>query len=476
VRVSPSSRRPTAIVTALLAAALLASLPIEAPAAATPTIEVLASTPEAVSLRFDADADSRAPLSVLVRVPDAGVIEAHIAPQTASGSITISEPAIMRDLRVVRVTFTPTEQAARAGADPRTVDVTLRGTGEPGLNEKRRHHSHVSPAFRGLYESQVVNYDASMERALTSADRTGASAAAPRSGRDPLPFGGRYLIIVWDAVEYLVEPLAEWKHRKGIQTRVVKLSDVGSTPEEIKDYIQTAYDTWAVPPEYVLLVGDTEQVPVYYGLTHTDNYYATVDGTDYLADIMVGRLTADGPGHCSTQVAKILGYERTPLENDPNWPASATLMIADDFDDGDWVYYMNTWLIYDLMDSAGFAPVDTLFRRNPVLIGDVYDSPCRHIRHVRDWRVRRRRLRLRGLGEGGLRDGSRGRRRLLRCEHDHRGEPRARAQARIRGRGVHGRRLRSGRTHARPGVPRGKAQALPERSEPTGVPGLEPPG
>jgi len=374
VRVSPSSRRPTAIVTALLAAALLASLPIEAPAAATPTIEVLASTPEAVSLRFDADADSRAPLSVLVRVPDAGVIEAHIAPQTASGSITISEPAIMRDLRVVRVTFTPTEQAARAGADPRTVDVTLRATGEPGLNEKRRHHSHVSPAFRGLYESQVVNYDASMERALTSADRTGASAAAPRSGRDPLPFGGRYLIIVWDAVEYLVEPLAEWKHRKGIQTRVVKLSDVGSTPEEIKDYIQTAYDTWAVPPEYVLLVGDTEQLPVYYGLTHTDNYYATVDGTDYLADIMVGRLTADGPGHCSTQVAKILGYERTPLENDPNWPASATLMIADDFDDGDWVYYMNTWLIYDLMDSAGFAPVDTLFRRNPVLIGDVYDS------------------------------------------------------------------------------------------------------
>ncbi len=49
-------------------------------------------------------------------------------------------------------------------------------------------------------------------------------------------------------------------------------------------------------------------------------------------------------------------------------------MIADDFDDGDWIYYANTWFVYDLMDSAEFAPVDTLFRRNPVSMQDVYDS------------------------------------------------------------------------------------------------------
>ncbi len=89
---------------------------------------------------------------------------------------------------------------------------------------------------------------------------------------------------------------------------------------------------------------------------------------------MIGRISADTPTHCATQVAKILGYERTPIEGDPNWPVSATLMICEDNDAGDWIYYMNTWLIYDLLDNAGYAPVDTLFTRNDVTRSQVYAS------------------------------------------------------------------------------------------------------
>jgi uncharacterized repeat protein (TIGR01451 family) len=292
---------------------------------------------------------------------------AEPAALSADDHITVSAPAIMRDLRVVRVTFMPGGLGADPDAYASSLELTLRASEQPGTNEKHRHLPHISPAFRRIYRSTVLNYDDEADAALLR-------RAASQQGDRPLQFGGRYLVITWGSFEETVRPLVEWKHAKGIQTKLATLAETGSTAEDIRTYIETAYNTWTVPPEFVLLVGDTEQVPAYNGLTHTDNYYAAIEGSDYLADIMVGRLSADTPGECATEVAKILGYEKTPIEGDPNWPASATLMIADDFDDGDWVYYDNTWFIYDLMDSAGFAPIDTLFRRNPVTIGDVYTS------------------------------------------------------------------------------------------------------
>jgi len=287
------------VATAVLVCGVCAAVP--AHGSARPTVEVIADTPDGVSLRFDAGDATSGFLSTLVRVPDTGRIETEIIPAGAAGSVAISKPAILRDLRVVQVTFTPSSRGPTPGEGAPSVEVRLRALPEPGLNEKRRGRSHVSPAFRRLYESTVVNYDGG------DIDATRPGSAFRRDG-DPIPFGARYLIIVWDSFEEAIEPLAEWKHVKGVQTTVVRLSDVGSTPADIRAYIQNAYDTWQVPPEYVLLVGDTEQIPVHYGLTHTDNYYATVEGSDYLADIMVGRITADTPWHCATQVAKILGY------------------------------------------------------------------------------------------------------------------------------------------------------------------------
>jgi hypothetical protein len=319
-----------------------------------------------------AEARSEAAFTVLVRVADTGAVEAIVesvvaesfgehptAEPSAASYVDIGAPGIMRDLRVVRVTFTPFE-AAEDGVVATSLELVLRTADRPGANEKRRPLPHASPAFQRVYASKVINF-----------------TAGPSGGgvlRDPLPTGARYLVIAYDSYESDVQPLVDWKHRKGLQAKVTGLSWIGSSPAQIRNYIETAYNTWEVPPEYVLLVGDTEVLPSYDGLTSTDNYYAAIEGSDYLADVMVGRMSADSPGDVATQVAKILGYERTPVTDDPDWPASATLMIADDFDAGDWIYYMNTWFIYDLMDSCGFAPIDTLFRRNPITMQDVYDS------------------------------------------------------------------------------------------------------
>ncbi len=314
---------------------------------------------------WSARSPSPAGFSVLVRVPDMGRI---VWSADQDGVVKISEPGILRDLRVVSVTYEPRPPTASVESARSSVMLRIETSPGTGVNEKRETRRAPAPAFEAVYRDRVINY--APDHAPDQDART--LIWGDLGNRDELPFGGKYLIITADSYESDIIDLAEWKHKKGVQTKVVTLSEVGSGVDDIRAYIQTAYDTWTVPPEYVLLVGDTEQLPAYEGFTWTDDYYATLEGADYFVDVMVGRISADSPSHCSTQVAKILGYERTPVTGDANWPTSATFMIAEDGDAGDAIYFANTWLIYDLMDAAGFAPMDTLFDRNGTVPDDVY--------------------------------------------------------------------------------------------------------
>jgi hypothetical protein len=318
---------------------------------------------------WTASSDRPARFTALVRVPDTGSLSARVASFEYSGAagdapdpmtlglVEVSRPAIMRDLRLVAITIRP---AAEEVGLLHSAEIVLDFGPGPGVNERRSRVRPPSPAFERLYERRVLNY---------------RPAAEASTLRDASPSGARYLIIAADTYASDIAPLVEWKSRKGLLPLLVTLSETGSTPGEIRAYIQNAYETWEIPPEYVLLVGDTELLPGYEDLTYTDNYYAAIDGTDYLADVLVGRLSADSHSQCQTEVAKCLGYERTPARDDADWPTSATLMINCDNDDGDWVYFQNTGLICDLMQDAAFAPVDTLFERlGNVSTSEVYAS------------------------------------------------------------------------------------------------------
>jgi hypothetical protein len=336
------------------------------------SVEVLADTPGLIVVRCEPASSPGAAATgdlsriALVRVPDHGRISARCEPE---GRALVSDPGIVRDLRVVQVTFDiPAD-------DPRPVTVTLTIESGPGPNERTPSSRPSSPAFESLYRGTVVNY-------------TPTAAESGSTVRSERLTGARYLIITDPAFATEAQILADWKNLKGVKSMVVTLNETGTTAEAIKAYIQNAYDTWAVPPEYVLLVGDTEVVPMYYSETWTDDYYGNLEGSDYFVDVMVGRLSADTAGQCEILVAKILSYERTPIEGDAQWPASGLLTVADDFDEGDDIYYANTWFVYDKIDSAGFAPIDTLFNRNSVTPSPVYAS----------WNAGRGYVNFRGVG------------------------------------------------------------------------------
>jgi hypothetical protein len=350
----------------VLAAGLLTFLVSLAPATAlasspapeTQGVTVLQDSPGGIVLRCEPPrAAATAPVedayrTVLVQIPDRGAVSVRCEPE---GRASVSEPAVLRDVRVVQVTF------ALPAGDPRPVTVTLTPLPGAGPNERGGRSRPRSPAFESVYRHSIVNY-------------VPPAADLPTVARGERLTGARYLVISATTYATQVQPLVNWKNLKGVKSMLVTLTQTGSTAAQIKAYIQNAYDTWDIPPEYVLLVGDTEQLPAYYSETWTDDYYGNLEGSDYFVDVMIGRLSVDTQAQCSTMVAKVLSYERTPLEGNPQWPASALLTVADDNLPGDAVYYRNTWFIYDLMDPAGMAPIDTLFGRNDVTQSEVYQS------------------------------------------------------------------------------------------------------
>ncbi|MBU1908431.1 MAG: pre-peptidase C-terminal domain-containing protein, partial [Verrucomicrobia bacterium] len=127
--------------------------------------------------------------------------------------------------------------------------------------------------------------------------------------------GAEYLIITAPAFVSQANDLRDWKITKGISTLVKTTADTGSTSAQIKSYIRNAYNTWSPAPTYVLLLGDVETIPTTYQTTSergTDLYYSAVDGSDYVPDILLGRISVDTAQQADIVVQKIIGYENDP--------------------------------------------------------------------------------------------------------------------------------------------------------------------
>ena len=119
-----------------------------------------------------------------------------------------------------------------------------------------------------------------------------------------------------------------WKRARGHLVRVATTDETGTTAQQILNYLQTAYDTWDVPPVFVLLIGDedggqalaTWEVPGFYTATiASDHPYTLLDGTDFLPDVFIGRFSVDTQAELQTVVNKCINYESQPFEPVGKW-------------------------------------------------------------------------------------------------------------------------------------------------------------
>ena len=179
-------------------------------------------------------------------------------------------------------------------------------------------------------------------------------------------FGAQYLIITHDSYYDALQPLIQWKTQKGISTKVVRISDIGSDSTQIRNFIVNAYNTWQIQPEYLLLVGNDDQIPFprmleHSYICHSDNYYTDVVG-DFRNDIIPGRLWVFDTLDAKTVVAKILGYERDPDMLYSLWFKKGVTIVCEDpyppYSDS--VYWADARYAHSLMNNAGFAHIDSL--------------------------------------------------------------------------------------------------------------------
>ncbi len=231
--------------------------------------------------------------------------------------VKLGEAGVIRGHRYITLLIYPISYNPQAGRVRIYSNIKMRVTFSDAdmITTQEQLYRYSSPPFEKLCEQLFINY----------------STYAPMVKDAPqLPIG--YLIITHQNFYSSLADLVEWKIYKGFHVTVAQVPDIGSTKEEIKSYIQDAYDNWTIPPTYVLFVGDTDYIPAWSGSyssgAPTDLYYVKMD-TDYFGDIFRGRLPAKDPTEANAMVSKLLYYEN-PTSSDLDWMRKACFIAASD--------------------------------------------------------------------------------------------------------------------------------------------------
>ncbi len=275
---------------------------------------------EAMSFEFDEssyDVDSFLPIAA-ARISDSGQVRAH---------------------RFIQVEIFPVRYNPRAGTIRYLTHIEIKITFEGGdLNEtKRRLARFASPDFDTFASRVFLN------------NETFASG-----GKDTLDIPAGYLIITHDDFADELGLFAILKQTMGYRVTMTKLSDIpASSAQSIADYIQEAYETWSIPPAFVLLVGDTAQVPCFIDSSGWDNIatdlpFATMDGIgDWHPDLYVGRFSCNNESEVATLASKTVNYAMFSMSSGTDWIGNVTFMASTDNSDiseGTHNYVIDTWL------------------------------------------------------------------------------------------------------------------------------------
>ncbi len=218
--------------------------------------------------------------------------------------VKILETGNIRDVPFVRIVFYPVQYNPKQEIVTIYDQISIKLTYNNYENVFVESNFGQTP-FYALYENVFANWEEFRDNIIVEQN------LYPNTyGRNS---GCEYLIITHPSFYTQAKDLAEWKHKKGLMTKLVNVTDIGSTASVLRQYIQNAYDNWNPRPSYLLLVGDAEFIPTNYIYSAaSDLWYATVNGTDYYPDLYYGRISVDTSNQAETIVQKILTYEQTP--------------------------------------------------------------------------------------------------------------------------------------------------------------------
>ncbi|HPQ41607.1 MAG TPA: C25 family cysteine peptidase, partial [bacterium] len=237
--------------------------------------------------------------------------------------LLVSEPMIMRDVRMVFVSFHPVqylvdEQCLEIIEEAEIlVDYVSGASVNPLLN-----HGPYSRTFDQFYRKFLVNYDDSWAEGM---DRNAAEV---------------YLLVMPQKFESRSQGLITWKEQQGFDVEVLRLEDlVSPTAANVKQAILDMYNSES-RPVYVCIIGNTNNFPVYESWDNyhppadpfdDDWYYQLLEGGDLLPETFQSRLPARNGDELTTMLSKILWYEQTPQTHAPSFYKTALMAAADNY-------------------------------------------------------------------------------------------------------------------------------------------------
>lgn len=306
---------------------------------------------------FDAEGPALPVFTRLVAVPDGHSIRARVLSHTETvidaepvvpkdqmrrtlravsdkPVVEVGDPGWMRSLRVAPVVFHPAryddDEHQLYSTDQMVVEFDFIPDGQPGKDAPDPER-YGSLAFDELFRVMLLN---------------------PGDRPHIIPGGkvikrGSYLIITDEDLADAAAEFAEWKRKKGFDAIVAPIYHDGISANEIRDYIQEAYDEWERPPEFVLLVGDVNmpgirlpafriENPGHAGENDvTDLPYVLLEGDDYFPDAFIGRISSDSPSPTDARKVfyRVMDYEQGSGFIDRDNYHRATL-FAGNFGDG----------------------------------------------------------------------------------------------------------------------------------------------
>ena len=222
----------------------------------------------------------------------------------ATYQVEVDKPYICRDVRgaAVRlcpVRYNPAENKLHVLKTARLKVGMTRG----GANLLSRRSPSIDADFAPIYKKLFINYSVASKN-WTDIDET----------------QGRAIIITPDEYVENLAPLQEWRATKGLESKVVTVSQILGegeetlTPEKLKEYIQSEYDAGNLT--WVQLVGDADVMPPLRGeneRAHSDACLVKCAGDDHIPDAFISRFSCKNAAELDVQVARAIKYEKEPV-------------------------------------------------------------------------------------------------------------------------------------------------------------------
>jgi hypothetical protein len=172
-----------------------------------------------------------------------------------------------------------------------------------------------------------------------------------------------YDIFYGSSFQTAAQRLAHWKSRLGFK---VRLTDAGGwTAQALRDSVRLRLPL----ATYVLLLSDpnapgADSLPPsalsYTGGFRTDLYYSEIDGSGYLPDLFLGRLSVKNAAEAEAAVDKIISYEMGYFgAAGTDWLKKA-LFIAGYDPSFQWLGRSTNRYCHDILRRQGYSVVDTL--------------------------------------------------------------------------------------------------------------------